>query len=584
MSKLNQLFQKQDHSFTFNADRKTLVGAGLYLLFFCAFEFFYIQVDFSDFSNFLNQEQSFFYSLVFIFYISISLYLFFIFVVITLSSKWQYKIVYLAIFSLAMFAEYGYQKALGRFTNFYDVIAALSATNEQKFDSLFAYTNSLALIPCFALLIFCLALRQSKTQFGGKILVVLMTLNGLFFFHLPYVNQLFFGRKFVSISFATFCQTIADYALNEPIAQLNPTKREAVEIPAAERNYHPANNIIFVFDESIRGDHLSLNGYARPTTPYLEKLAARKLLVNWGISVSASTSSHPSYDAMISGATPDMLGNLSLQEVNSLPTLFQYAKAMNYRTHLFDGQMKRYWGGNSEDVNYIDNFVSLSEIDSPKRIEDWEIGNKITNADNRDNQLKQWEIDTKIAKSVNSIFSNSTGNFIFIYKRGSHFPYEKNYPAEETFWKPVYFFKEQYEIPTADKYDAIVNSYDNSIRYNLDNFFKTLAPDYSNLPNNTVIFYTSDHGESFYVDGKAGHGGTTREEATVPLFLLGNTGKNIDTDFKASHCNVFTTLLDTMDYPVELRKYPYSISLFRAKKTNSEKRFYNPHQEKIAFD
>jgi membrane-anchored protein YejM (alkaline phosphatase superfamily) len=81
-----------------------------------------------------------------------------------------------------------------------------------------------------------------------------------------------------------------------------------------------------------------------------------------------------------------------------------------------------------------------------------------------------------------------------------------------------------------------------------------------------VIIYTSDHGESFYVDGKAGHGGVTREEATVPLFLLGDAGRNIDTDFKASHCNVFTALLDLMNYPEELRKYPYSISLFKAKK------------------
>jgi glucan phosphoethanolaminetransferase (alkaline phosphatase superfamily) len=376
MPNLSHILNKQDYSFTFNADGKTLVAAGLYLLFFCVFEIFYLRADFSDFSNYLNQEQSSFYSLAFVFYVGVSLYLFFIFVVVTISSKWQYQIVCLTIFSAALFSEYGYQKALGRFTNFYDVIAALSATNEQKIDSLFAYANFLALIPCFTLLLFCLVPRPNKTQYGGKILIVLTILNGLFYFHLPYVNQLFFERKFTGVSFVSFCQTIADYALNEPIAQLSPAKRELVETSSLDKNYLPANNIIFVFDESIRGDHLSLNGYPRQTTPYLEKLAARKLLINWGVSVSAATSSHPSYDAMISGATPDMLSRLALREVNSLPTLFQYAKAMNYRTHLFDGQMKRYWGGNAEDVNYIDNFVSLSEIDNPNRIEYWEIGKK----------------------------------------------------------------------------------------------------------------------------------------------------------------------------------------------------------------
>ena len=317
-----------------------------------------------------------------------------------------------------------------------------------------------------------------------------------FYIHFYYIDQLLFDRLFVSNSFGSFWQTTVDYVMLNPFGRMNVPKREGVGFQAAA-DEHPTNNIVLVFDESIRGDHLSLNGYQRPTTQYLESLAREKVLLNWGIAVSASTISHPSYNAMITGATPEMLETLNYNEINSLPTLFQFAKAMNYRTYLIDGQMKEYWGGNPDDLNYVDSYISMKEIGGPDRVEDWEKGSKITGDDIRNNALKQWEIDGKIAGMVNEIFSGSKGNFIFIYKRGAHFPYEKNYPESEAVWKPAYHFTDQYEVPPADQYQSIVNSYDNALRYNIDDFFKRLSPDYSNLPNNTVIVYTGDHGESF---------------------------------------------------------------------------------------
>jgi glucan phosphoethanolaminetransferase (alkaline phosphatase superfamily) len=99
-------------------------------------------------------------------------------------------------------------------------------------------------------------------------------------------------------------------------------------------------------------------------------------------------------------------------------------------------------------------------------------------------------------------------------------------------WKPAYNWDDYYEIPAADKMDAVINSYDNAIRYSVERFFRPLANDYSNLPNNTVIAYTSDHGESLYAHGAAGHGGSSRAEAMVPLFLIGLKDDTIDTSFK----------------------------------------------------
>ncbi len=518
-----------------------------------------------------------------LFYVVAAVYTSFLFITVAIASKWRYKIVYLALFGLIVAAEYGYSKALGRFTIFYDIVSALSATPQQTLDSIYAYANWAALVPLAVFVGLCIIVKSSK-QFGAVRLLFVSISIAAFYFHFHYVNQLLFDRLFVSNSFGSFWQTAVDYGIQNPFGRMNVSKREEIEVQAAP-DARPANNIVFVFDESIRGDHLSLNGYSRQTTPYLESLARKKLMLNWGIAVSASTISHPSYNAMITGATPEMLEILSYTEINSLPTLFQYAKAMNYTTHLIDGQMKYYWGGNPDDLNYIDSFISMKEIGGPDRIEDWEKSSKITNDDIRNNTLKQWEIDAKIAEMVNKLFSESTGNFIFIYKRGAHFPYEKNYPESSAVWTPVYHFKDQYEVPPSDQYQSIINSYDNALRYNIDDFFKRLAPDYSSLPNNTVILYTGDHGESFFVDGKAGHGGTTPEEAMVPLFAFGLKEQDVDVRFKATHANIFSAMLDLMKFPAGARKHPYQISLFEGRGDAQVTRFYNPPSgKKFKFD
>ena len=570
-------------SLTFGVKRHIWVAAVLYVLLISIFESLYFGIGFSQFFAALSNFDPLYFAIA-LFYLALSLYLSFILVLATLLSKWPYQVLFIGVFVIATLFEYGYARALGRFTNLYDIAAAIFLSSEQRADSVFEYFNPIAIIPIIILIALCVLFKKSKRAFYGWRMPCLLVLVIVFYIHFSYVNVAFFDRQFVSNSFGSFCQTTADFAISNPF--IKPKTRNLVEIPASTTNFHPTNNIIFVLDESVRADHLSLNGYSRPTTPFLESLLAKGQLVNYGIAVSAATSSLPSYDGLVPGATPDMIASLSMADLNSLPSLFQYAKAMNYQTHLIDGQMKGYWAGNPDDLNYIDDYTTIKELDSPDRIEDYQsLSNKITDEALRTNGLKQWEIDRKIAGLVNQIFSSSTGNFVFIIKRGDHFPYEKNYPDSEAFWKPVYHFKEQYEIPPEDKFQSIVNSYDDAIRYNIDSFFRVLAADYSSLPNNTVIIYTSDHGESFFANGKAGHGGETKGEAAVPLFILGMKDRTVDTGFKASHANIFTTLLDLMNYPEELRKYPYAISLFRAKTADSRPRFFNPSlNKKIPFD
>lgn len=576
---------KKEISFTLNADKKTKLFAGLFSIFLFIFEIVSFKTTFIEFFGHFYRSQDYLFITFCAVGLLISFYLSFLFILLTLNSNWIFKPIYLSIFSVAVFAEYGYQKALNRFTDYIDVEAIISATQDQKIDSSFYFLNYKALIPIIFFLLLCFAVSKCQRNFGHKHLIFFLICIFCFYASVSYFNQNFVDRRLPNISLGAFFQSTADFAIYGPFFDFSPKVRNKIKTPTGIEKIFPNNNIIFVFDESIRPDHLSLNGYARKTTPFLEELQNKNLLKNFGTAVSSATSSHPSYDAMITGIVPESITEETNKTISSTPTIFQFAKAMNYKTHYFDGQMKKYWGGISDDINYIDNIVTLSELDSPDRIEDYQTKDKTIHADDGANTLKQWQIDEKIAKLVNEIYTNSTGNFIFIYKRGAHFPYEKNYPLEQAKWTPIYRFQQQYEIPPDEAVQSVVNSYDNAIYYNLDRFFKALAGDYSNLPNKTVIIYASDHGEIFETNGRASHGGTLPEEAEIPLFMLGKFDHEIDTEYKASHANIFTTLLDLMNYPEELRGNNYALSLLKAKASDSKPRFYSSNlQNKFQFD
>lgn len=582
MSNINSIFTQQ-YSLFFNTNRKTQILSVAFAIFLLVFELSSLQTGYLQFFDYLQDNRNYVFSIVCILHILVTLYLTFIFFLLAFNSKWYCAFIYFSIFTFSTFCEYGYQKALDKFTDVGDVVIALSATNEQKLDSIFTFLNFSALVPCIIFIILSLFVKTSARRFGFKPLLCVFILYCCFYSYYSFINVAFVDHKFPNISFGAFWQTTTDFALNRAFFNVNPPVRDLVKTPELPKNYVPNNNIIVVFDETVRADHLSVNGYSRSTTPYLEELASRGLLKNYGVAVSASTSSHPSYEAFITGVTFNY-SNETWSNNYMRPTIFQYAKAMNYKTYLFDGQMKKYWGSMPDDLNFINHFISLKDLDE-RFIEDWEIGDTISHQIIDDGRLQSWEVDSKIAKMVNQIFASSTGNFIFIYKRGNHFPYEKNYPPSAAFWKPIYLFNKQYEVPSAEKYEGIVNSYDNSVKYNIDNFFKNLSNNYSKLPNNTVIIYTGDHGESFYANQKAAHGGITREEAMVPLFLIGDLRANLDTNYKASHCNIFPTLLDLMNYPENMRKPKYALSLFTATSKDSTQRFFNrPFGERIPFE
>jgi|GEM_PF-756958 len=561
----------------------------------------------------------------------VSLFLSFVFFLNAFSSKPSSFIIYFTFFAISTFYEYGYQKALGKFATVDDVIVSMLATSEEKLYAISKSIDLIALIPCITFVLFFLISKKEENYLSLKKTMVFFLFLISFYFIPPFLREISYRHKlenifhyngteknsnltseiqikmilqkmhdldtempeykisFPDISLGAFNSTfggfLAERAASWLYSKLRRQNRMQIASPSTTKGLLPKNNIVLILDESVRGDHLSLNGYGRQTTEYLEELSQKGLLQNWGIAAAASTASQSSFEAIISGASPKQVEALGWQISTHLPSIFQYAKAMNYKVYFIEGQLREiYRGLNQKDLDYIDFFIALESLNDYK---------SNISAHPKEESVP-WEIDIKIARITNQILKTSTGNFILVCKRGIHALYEDDYPSKETIWKPALSYDEEttriVKIGFSEQNqtlhettDTKINTYDNALRYNSTTFFRNLLEGIDLSSSPTIIVYTSDHGQRF--DNPVPHGGKTRAEATVPLFILGNIPKAVDTKYKASHCNILPTLLDMMDYPEELRKLDYCPSLLKAKASDSKPRFFNPNlAESIPFD
>ncbi len=154
----------------------------------------------------------------------------------------------------------------------------------------------------------------------------------------------------------------------------------------------------------IRADHLSLNGYSRPTTPYLEQLQHQGVLYNWGVSASSATASTNSNALLLTGI--NQLPDVS-QQTRKMPTIFAYAKAMGYHTIYLDMQMNRLWLMTAEDFKLVDEWHTVREF----------------------SQGEEYQVDMNAATWMYDKLRSSSGNFIWINKAGASFPLPGAPPA-----------------------------------------------------------------------------------------------------------------------------------------------------------
>jgi arylsulfatase A-like enzyme len=92
-----------------------------------------------------------------------------------------------------------------------------------------------------------------------------------------------------------------------------------------------ARNVILIVWDTVRAENLSLHGYGRPTTPNLDRLAARGVRFDQAFSTSSWTL--PSHASIFTGHWPHELGvDWTVPLGDNVPTLAEYLTANGYDT------------------------------------------------------------------------------------------------------------------------------------------------------------------------------------------------------------------------------------------------------------
>lgn len=315
-------------------------------------------------------------------------------------------------------------------------------------------------------------------------------------------------------------------------------ERRAVSYDRPERR--PIKNIIVVVDESVSGDFIALDPSAT-LTPFLA--SERAAIADFGQATSGHNCSSFSNAILRWGIGPS-----SLTSAETLPTIWQYARRAGFTTTYIDAQKQPGTYGNFMSIRETADIDNMVQYKSPQIERD---ADYISN-------------DFRAARTALELIRSSDDNFIYINKLGVHFPYEGKYPESEVKYRPHMSLAQPMSNATREQ---LLNSYRNAIHWNVDNFFRALLD--REALQNTLIIYTSDHGQNLLDDGTATHCNRSSDspyQALVPLLVLTQDPKLLE-DFKsaaainrgqASHFNIFPTVLELMGYPSQqvARDYP----------------------------
>lgn len=318
--------------------------------------------------------------------------------------------------------------------------------------------------------------------------------------------------------------------------------RETTYIQPVQKGMY--QHIIWIVDESVRGDMLSVNNSTLKTTPFLESIKGK--FYNYGIMSASSQYSYGSNMVLQSGLQLKQIPDPALR-FGKQPNIFQYGKKAGYSTYFIDGQNKssvHMNGMTHYDFASIDHSINIHKI-KPNI---------------------QWpDVDSTIVHYIKEILQSKQPTFTYINKAGCHFAYNHFYPAKRTPFQPSYTDGDSWTDST-----VLRNTYANCINWSVDAFFRKLSPVL--FQENTIILYTSDHGVTLLEKGRpvqdTGPINPLPARANVPFFVF--TDKRNPGLFQAASNNqnkltqfsIFSSTLYLMGYDSIAINRLYGESIF----------------------
>lgn len=330
-----------------------------------------------------------------------------------------------------------------------------------------------------------------------------------------------------------------------------------------------APNVLFIVVDTLRGDHMSLQGYDRETDPTLKRLASDGVMFENAYSTSSWTLT--SHASLFTGRWPyehKADGGRTLDD--TYPTIAEALSARGYRTGAFMGNfetLKKEWGFGRGFAHFEDYYQSASDLAVSSvygRFFEYYVLHKVFGM--------QYKIDRRWAPAINRSALNwidqNTNKPFFVFinyfdvhapyvspDRGRFSQYENPGGLVNTDWTTANI----YSSKTPEQIQGEIDAYDGGIYYadqQINDLLNEL--DRRGVLDNTIVVITSDHGELFGEHGLwEHHNSLYRPVIHVPMIFWypKSVPQGMRISTPVSNVEIPATLLDLLGDP-EQTEFP----------------------------
>lgn len=299
------------------------------------------------------------------------------------------------------------------------------------------------------------------------------------------------------------------------------TRRPAFDHVSASCNTDTIT-VVMIIGESLRADHLGINGYHRQTTPLLSTDTA---VISLPYMYTEPCYTHTS--------VPRIMTRGDVEHPDR-----DYEEP-SFITLLNKAGFKTSWLANQEMVPTYSYFMHEADELS------------FTNRNFSLYSYDKWLDEELLPLYAKSLSADAHRKFILLHSIGSHWWYPSHFTDDNAIFQPIIKSK----VVSANSAEAMINSYDNCI-ISTDRFVMDIIRELRD--KKAVLIYVSDHGESLGEDGVWLHG-IDRQELHNPACLIWYSDKyakayprkiaNLKRNSNTKHTtdDIFHSMLDAAD-------------------------------------
>jgi arylsulfatase A-like enzyme len=328
-----------------------------------------------------------------------------------------------------------------------------------------------------------------------------------------------------------------------------------------------AGNVLLIVLDTVRADSLGLYGYARDTSPHLERLAKRGVRFDWALATAPWT--FPSHCSVFTGQWPLTL-DAHWETVLSpaYPTLAEFLASRGYLTGGFAANTSwcSYESGIDRGFAHYEDYPLTPQVilgsTMPGR---WIIENLRSP---RDYSSVKWiQYQSRDAAGINRSFldwlSRERGEgrpfFAFLNYLDAHEPFllpedegvrfglrpqsPGDYKMLLEYWDRDKFKLSKRDVELArDSYDNCISALDRHVGSLIDELERR------GVLRDTLVIITSDHGEQFGEHGVFNHGYSLyAHEVHVPLLIISPSAPpGLTVSQPVSLCDLPATVIDLL--------------------------------------